>query len=169
MLLEEGNKVWVDGRSPGWAGHTGSCHLQIARSVLLHRGSHTPSPVFATPFDMAFNECRTCPMKVEMWFLLNTHKVWDMEFLHSHKRDSRVRASPCFSLFLLSAHKISSVGILLSCHGFFDKGWTLPPWNCLVSSTLYSLKLRFVIAVYCSSRKETNTLDLKKSPGLAQR
>lgn len=138
-VIGGGKQSVVDGRSPGWAGHTGSCHLQTARSVLLHRGSCTPSSVFATPFDMAFNERRKCPMKVETWFLLNTHNIWDMEFLHSHKRDGWVRTLPCFSLLFLSAHKMWSVSILLCCHGFLDKGWTLPPWNCLASQTLYSL------------------------------
>lgn len=169
MLLEEGNKVWwmeeaqggldtpvpVTYRLPDLYSCT-EVHIHTALSSLFPLIWHLTN-VERAPWKLKCGFFSTL-VKSETWnFSTPTRETVGLE--------PRL-ASLSSSWVHIKYDQSASCSVAMAS---LTRDELYPPWNCLVSSTLYFLKLSFVVAVYHSSRKETNTLDLKESPELAQR
>lgn len=169
-VIGGGKQSVVDGRSPGWAGHTRSSvtyrlpDLYSCTEVHIH-----PAQSSLFPLIWHLTNVERAPWKLKCGFFstLVKSETWNFSTPTRETAGLEPRLASLSSSWVHIKYDQSASCSVAMASLTRDELYT--PGNCLVSSTFYSLKLCFVIAVYCSSRKETNTLELKKSPGLAQR
>lgn len=169
MLLEEGNKVWWMKEAQGGLGTPVPVTYRLPDLYSCTEVHIHPAQSSLLPLIRHLTNVERAPWKLKCGFFstLVNSETWNFSTPTRETAGLEPRlASLSCSCVHIKYDQSASCSVAMAS---LTRDELYTPGNCLVSSTLYSLKLRFVMAVYCSSRKETNTLDLKKSPGLAQR